>query len=108
MEETLPVNARELGLNATVASLQELLVKQFQIATTPDAIRTDEPIFSAGVGLSSLEGMELLAALEKKYRVPFDDLEFWIDESPTLDDVAQYLIKNSPVNESDSSPADEL
>ena len=97
MEDTVRINAKEIGLDATVDSLRELLVDRFQLATAATDISSAEPLFSAGVGLSSLEGIELLGLLEKRFGVEFRDLEFWIDESPSLDCVARYLIENSPI-----------
>ena len=94
--EQTPINAREIGFDATVESLRRLLVDQFQVAAMPEAIDSQDPLFAAGIGLSSLEGMELLAALEKKYGVVIRDLEYWVDESPTVDGVARYLVANSP------------
>ena len=98
MEDSLRVNAKQIGLDATVDSLRELLVEQFQLAVEPGAIDSRDPLFSTGVGLSSLEGLELLGVLEKKYGVQFQDLDFWVEESPSLDCVARYLVDNSPVN----------
>lgn len=98
MEDTLKLNAREIGLDATLDSLRELLVTQFQVASQGAAIENSEPLFSAGVGLSSIEGLELLAMLEKRYGVEINDLDYWLDESPTLDGVARYLIKHSPAS----------
>lgn len=103
MEETLKLNARELGLDATVDSLKDLLVHQFRLADDPSSIRSTDPLFSVGVGMSSLEGLELLGMLEKRYGVVFKDLDYWVDESPTLDGVAKYLIENSPNSEPNSS-----
>lgn len=103
MEETLKLNAKELGLDATVDSLKELLVHQFRLAEDTSSIQSSDPLFSAGVGMSSLEGLELLGMLEKRYGVVFEDLDYWVDESPTLDGVARYLIENSPSSESNSS-----
>lgn len=103
MEETLKLNAKELGLDATVDSLKEVLVNQFRLAEDPSSIQSTDPLFSVGVGMSSLEGLELLGVLEKRYGVVFEDLDYWVDESPTLDGVAKYLIENSPSSESNSS-----
>ncbi len=96
MEEIAKLNAREMGLDATVESLKDLLVSQFRLSKDTATIRSQDPLFSVGVGLSSLEGLELLAALEKRYGVQIKDLDFWIEESPTLEAVARYLIEHSP------------
>jgi acyl carrier protein len=95
LEEVQPmatVNARELGLEATVDTLRQLLVDRFKVAAKPEAIGADEPLFAVGVGLSSLEGMELLAEIEKHYGVVIHNLDHWVDESPTLPGGARYLI----------------
>ena len=96
MEETLKQNAREIGLDATVDSLKELIVDRFDVVNDYEGIRSDAPLFSVGVGLSSLEGLELLTLIEKKYGVVIKDLDYWVDESPTLEGVAKYLIENTP------------
>jgi acyl carrier protein len=92
----MALNARELGLQRTVDQLRAMLVEKFHAAQNEKTIKDDEPIFSAGVGLSSLEGMELLAELENRFDVKFDNLEHWVEESPTITAVAQYLIDRSP------------
>ena len=98
MENTLRLNAKEIGLDATIDSLKDLLVTQFQLTADVDAIDDCEPLFSVGVGLSSIEGLELLTVIEKKYGVVIQDLDYWVDESPTLEGVARYLIENSPAD----------
>lgn len=99
MEDTLKQNAREIGLDATVDSLKELIVDRFDVVSDYEGIRSDDPLFSVGVGLSSLEGLELLTLIEKKYGVVIKDLDYWVDESPTLEGVAKYLIENTPAAE---------
>ncbi len=91
----MPLDARQLGVEGTVDELRRILVEKYRVAKSADAIRPDEPIFSVGVGLSSLDGMELLADLEKRFGVEFKNLEAWTDDSPTLSSVAQYLVDNS-------------
>lgn len=105
MKETL--NARELGLEGTLASLKAMLVNQFSLVSDPSHIKSTDPLFSVGVGLSSLEGLELLALLEKKYGVVIKDLDYWVDESPTLEGVARYLIDNSPTAKGGSERSSE-
>ena len=36
---------------------------------TPDEIGSDEPLFGDGVGLDSIDALEIAVALEKKYNV---------------------------------------
>ena len=88
-------NACELGVEQVVEELRVLLVDKFRVARSPDQIDVNEPLFEAGVGLSSLEGLELLSEIEKRYGVQFHDVERWVDESPTLMVMAEKLIEES-------------
>ena len=91
----MTINARELGVDQVVDELRRLLVDKFRVARSPELIKVDEPLFEAGVGLSSLEGLELLAEIEKRFGVQFHDIERWVDESPTLRGMAKLLIEES-------------
>lgn len=73
--------------------LRTLLVERFHVARTPEQISVNEPLFEAGVGLSSLEGFELLNEIERKFGIEFHDVEQWVDESPTLLVMAERLIE---------------
>ena len=86
----MSVNARQLGFDGTVAVIRDLLFQRFRVK--PEALDLDSPLFDAGVGLTSLEGMELLAEIEKQFNIQIKDLEEWIFESPTLATAAQRII----------------
>lgn len=50
--------------------LKELLVNALNLEDiTPDAIASDEQLFGGGLGLDSIDGLELGMALRKKYGV---------------------------------------
>lgn len=91
----MPLNAKELGLDATVDEIRRLLVERFQVARSPDLISPDEPLFSAGVGLSSMDGVDLLTEIEKRFNVQLSDFERWIGESPTVTSFAEFLVQQS-------------
>ncbi len=40
---------------------------------TPDDINTDEPLFSEGLGLDSIDALELGMALKKKYNLKMNE-----------------------------------
>jgi acyl carrier protein len=46
-----------------------------------------------GVGLTSLEGMDLLLELEKQFKVKISDPDWWIEESPTLDTATRHILR---------------
>lgn len=92
----MKLDARELGVEGTLDRLRQLLVTQFAVPLPADSLPVDEPLFAAGIGLSSMEGMELLMEVERIFGVEVNDVEAWVDESPTLLGVARYIVENSP------------
>lgn len=88
----MPSDATQLGRDGTMEVIRRILASRFKVSPTPAAIPADAPLFSVGVGLSSMEGMELLVELEKEFGVRIKDVDWWVYDSPTLANVAEYLI----------------
>jgi len=91
----MPLNARQLGLEATVDELRSLLVIRFRVAKAVESIHADDPLFEAGVGLSSLDGAQLLAEVEERFGIEIKNVERLFDNSPTLSSFARYLVEHS-------------
>ncbi len=87
----MPMDAAQLGLDRTMDALRELLEERFAMKF-PAGADGDDPLFAIGSGLSSLEGIEFLCEVEKKFGVQIKDLDWWVYETPTLAAVAQHLI----------------
>jgi acyl carrier protein len=50
--------------------LKELIIKSLELEDiTPDDIKDDEPLFVEGLGLDSIDALELGMALKKKYNL---------------------------------------
>jgi len=43
--------------------------------TTPEQIQDDAPLFGTGLGLDSIDALELVVMLEKDYRIVIKDIE---------------------------------
>jgi acyl carrier protein len=94
----MPLDARQLGLDGTMEAVRSVLVERFGLVSTTTAILADEPLFAVGVGLSSMEGMELLVELEKRFGVQIKNVDWWVYETPTLTSLSLYLIDLSSSN----------
>jgi acyl carrier protein len=52
------------------ANLKRLIVTTLNLdGLTPERIADDEPLFGAGLGLDSVDALELVVALEKEYGI---------------------------------------
>lgn len=50
--------------------LKELIVSALDLEDiAPEDIKTDEPLFVEGLGLDSIDGLELGVAIRKKYKI---------------------------------------
>ncbi|MBI3839269.1 MAG: acyl carrier protein [Planctomycetia bacterium] len=91
----MPLDAAQLGFEGTVDVLRKLLTERFGMTREPSGVLADDPLFAIGLGLSSLEGIEFLCEVEKQFGLHITDLDWWVYETPTLANVAQYLIELS-------------
>ncbi len=87
----MPLDAAQLGPERTIEALRRLLADRFGVDLPADS-PSDDPLFSIGAGLSSLEGIEFLCEIEKQFGVEVKDLDWWVYETPTLAAVSRHLI----------------
>ena len=56
------------------AELKKLIVETLALEdTTPEEIETDAPLFGDGLGLDSIDALEIAMVLEERYGVTLDD-----------------------------------
>jgi acyl carrier protein len=56
------------------AELKKLVVEALALEdTTPDEIETDAPLFGEGLGLDSIDALEIAMVLEERYGVTLED-----------------------------------
>ena len=56
------------------AELKKLIVETLALEdTTPEEIETDAPLFGDGLGLDSIDALEIAMVLEERYNVTLDD-----------------------------------
>lgn len=56
--------------------LKELIIESLKLEdVTPEEIEDDMPLFREGLGLDSIDALELTVALEKRYKLSIPDEE---------------------------------
>jgi acyl carrier protein len=53
--------------------IKRMLIDALKLETTPEAIKDDAPLFGAGLGLDSLDALQLAVSVEETFGVPVAD-----------------------------------
>ena len=88
------------SLNAEIlkTDLKKLIVETLLLEDVePDDIKDDAPLFGEGLGLDSIDALELVVALEKTYRVIIEDEEVGKNAFASVNALAVF-VQNKQVN----------
>ncbi|MGK7389879.1 MAG: phosphopantetheine-binding protein [Candidatus Cyclobacteriaceae bacterium M2_1C_046] len=58
---------------------------------SPEDIKDDEPLFGSGIGLDSIDALELIVLLEKNYGIKIEDPEEGRKVFNTVNSMAEYI-----------------
>jgi acyl carrier protein len=61
-------------MDALILKLKQEVIEQLNLEDiTPDDINPDSPLFGEGLGLDSIDALELIVLLEKNYGIKIED-----------------------------------
>ena len=72
--------------------VRQLLVDNLSVRLPADAIDLDAPLFGAGVGLDSVDAIELLVAIETEFDVRLPDGEASVSVTRSVNRVVDFLV----------------
>jgi acyl carrier protein len=77
--------------------IKELIIGSLNLeGTTPEQIEDDAPLFQEGLGLDSIDALELAVAIERKYRVTIPDEAVGKRVFSSVSALAAYVAENRP------------
>jgi acyl carrier protein len=77
--------------------IKELIISSLNLDdVTPEQIVDDAPLFQEGLGLDSIDALELAVAIERKYRVTIPDEAVGKKVFSSVSALAQYVGENRP------------
>jgi acyl carrier protein len=78
-----------------IAEVKQLIIERLKLEeiTAADII-TDAPLFGEGLGLDSIDALELVIGLEKEYGVSIPDAEVGKKVFQSVRTIAQYIVDN--------------
>lgn len=79
--------------NDLIEKLKQLIITRLKLADmTPEMIDTDAPLFGEGLGLDSIDALELVLGLEKEFGVIIPDAEVGRKVFQSIRTMAQYVV----------------
>ena len=78
-----------------VRELKELMIDKLRLEDlTPEGIKDDEPLFGAGLGLDSVDALELAMHVEQKYKIRISDEALAKEAFRSVGALAEFILKH--------------
>lgn len=78
-----------------ITEVKKLIIERLKLEEiTVEDIITDAPLFGEGLGLDSIDALELVIGLEKEYGVSIPDAEVGKRVFQSVRTIAQYIVDN--------------
>jgi len=75
--------------------LKQLIIDAVNLEEiTPDQIDPDAPIFNEGLGLDSIDALEIVVEIEKQYGILIPDIEVGRKALASVNALAQFIQEN--------------
>ncbi|MBI5259150.1 MAG: acyl carrier protein [Burkholderiales bacterium] len=81
------------SVDTVVEQLRALIVQTFELERPAAGIGEGERLFGDGLGLNSLQGIELLVQVEDSFGITIGELDWSIHEQQTLRSLAELVLQ---------------
>ena len=89
--------AREEELAAIRAELKNLLVEHLSLeGVTPEQTQDDAPLFGDGLGLDSLDAVEIIVILQRNFKIDVKEVKRGDKLFGSVSLMAEYILENRP------------
>lgn len=80
--------------NNLIGKIKQLIITRLKLVDmTPEMIENDAPLFGEGLGLDSIDALELVLGLEKEFGVIIPDAEVGKRVFQSVKTMAQYVLE---------------
>ena len=81
--------------NHLIDKIKQLIIGRLKLVDmTPEMIEDDAPLFGEGLGLDSIDALELVLGMEKEFGVVIPDAEVGKKVFQSVRTMAQYVLEN--------------
>jgi acyl carrier protein len=75
------------------AEIKQAIVRSLRLPITPEEIGDDTPLFGEGLGLDSIDVLELVLELERSFQVTISDEQTGMQVLMSVDTIADFILK---------------
>jgi acyl carrier protein len=77
--------------------IKAILVDRLKLDRTPESIGDDEPLFgSEGLGLDSIDALELVLGVEQEFGVKIENEEVGMEALSSVSGLAEFIVAKKP------------
>lgn len=77
-----------------VENLKELIIRTLRLEdVSPEDVVASEPLFGEGLGLDSIDALELVVAIEREYQVEIPDAEVGRRAFASINALADFVLE---------------
>ncbi len=77
------------------AKVKDLIVRRLKLEIDPASIADDAPLFGEGLGLDSIDALELVLGLEQEFGIKVADEEVGIKAFSSVNSLADFIKEKS-------------
>jgi acyl carrier protein len=78
-------------LAALRSEIKQLIVDRLKLEVAPDAIEDSQPLFGEGLGLDSIDALELVLGIEQAFGVKIEDEEMGAQALSSVNALADFV-----------------
>jgi acyl carrier protein len=71
--------------------VKELIVRRLKLDMDPTAIDSAAPLFGEGLGLDSIDALELVLGLEQEFQIKVEDEEVGVKAFASVDSLCDFI-----------------
>ena len=80
----------------SISEIKGLIAEVGSLSVAPETIPDTVRVFEGGLGLNSLQGIELLVRIEDRFRVRINNLDWSVHEAQTVEELSRYVLGLAP------------
>jgi len=82
------------GTDEIKLKLKNMIVERLKLQVGPDEIDDTAPLFGEGLGLDSIDALELVVGLEQEFGVQVPDEAVGREAFASIDALCEFIVKN--------------